>query len=91
MQVKRRQDKMSVEPIRSFIAVLGDADVGIFVNTGGFTKDAEAEARGQEKRRLMLIDLKRLYDLWVEHYHKLTQDAKNLMPLRPVYYLAPTE
>lgn len=88
VQVKRRQDKITVDGIRSFIAVLGDSDVGIFVNTGGFTKDAEIEARGQEKRRLTLIDLEKLFDLWVEHYDNLSQDSKNLLPLRPVYYLA---
>jgi len=62
-QVKRRADKVAVDGVRGFMALLGDSDVGLFVCTGGFTRDAEDEARRQEKRRIMLVDLKRLFDL----------------------------
>jgi restriction system protein len=91
VQVKRRADRQSVDAVRSFLAVLGEGDIGLFVNTGGFTKDAENEVRGQERRRVMLVDLKRLFDLWVEHYDKVPESARWLLPLRPVYYLEPTE
>lgn len=87
VQVKRRQDRLSVDGVRSFMAVLGDGDIGLFVSIGGFTKDAENEVRGQERRRIMLLDLKRLFDLWVEHYDKIPETAKRLLPLRRVYYL----
>lgn len=91
VQVKRRADKIPVGDVRSFLAVLGDEDVGIFVTTAGFTPDAEAEARAQERRRVMLVDAKRLFDLWVEHYDKIPEAQRRLLPLRPVYYLAPNE
>lgn len=89
VQVKRQRATISVGDLRSFMAVLGDDDVGIFVSLGGFTKDAQSEARTQEKRKITLMDLERLYDLWVEHYHKLNDDARRLLPLRPIYFLAP--
>jgi restriction system protein len=91
VQVKRRADKISAEGLRSFMAVLGDQDVGIFVSTGGFTSDAESEARTQERRKVTLLDLEKLFDLWVQHYGKITEPDKRLLPLRPVYYLAPAE
>ena len=53
--------------------------VGIFVCTGGFTRDAEGEVRNQEKRRLMLVDLSRLFDLWVEHYDRLPEENRRLL------------
>jgi restriction system protein len=87
LQVKRRADRLSVDEIRAFLAVLSQGDVGIFVSTGGFTKDAESEARHQETRRIMLLDLERLFDLWVEHYAQIPKTASRLLPLRPVYYL----
>lgn len=87
-QVKRREDKITVDGIRSFIALLSDADVGIFVSAGGFTRDAEEEARRQERRRIMLVDLKRLFDLWIEHYNKIPELQRRLLPLRPIYFLA---
>lgn len=91
VQVKRQQSTVSVEGLRSFLALLGDEDVGIFVNVGGFTKDAQEEARTQEKRRVTLVDLERLFDLWVEHYGALSDAARRRMPLRPIYFLAPTD
>lgn len=90
-QVKRRTDKVTVDGVRGFMALLGDSDVGLFVSTGGFTRDAEEEARRQEKRRLMLLDLKKLFDLWTEHYERIPEAKRRLLPLRPVYFLAPDD
>lgn len=92
VQVKRLSDpqKVSVDQLRSFLALLGSQDVGIFVCTSGFTRDAEGEARSQENRRLMLIDAQRLFELWVEHWDKIPEtDRQRLLPLRPIHFLAP--
>lgn len=89
VQVKRQQVAVNVEGLRSFMALLGDAEVGLFVCTGGFTKDAASEARTQEKRRVNLIGLEKLFDLWVEHYDKLTDQARRRLPLRPIQFLSP--
>ena len=70
------------------MAVLGDQDVGLLISTGGFTSDAEAEARKQERRRVTLVDLEKLLDLWVENYEKIDEENKALLTLRPIYYLA---
>lgn len=88
VQVKCQQAKVSVEGLRSFMALLGDNDFGIFVCTGGFTRDAEAEARQQEKRQLTLLNLERFVDLWIEHYGKVGELDRQLLPLQPVHYLA---
>lgn len=90
-QVKRKVDKVAVDGVRGFMALLGDSDVGLFVCPAGFTREAEEEARRQEKRRIMLLDLKRLFDLWTEHYTKIPEQQRRLLPLRPVYFLAPDE
>jgi len=89
VQVKREQHSVNVANLRSFMALLGGDDVGIFVSTGGFTKDAEEEARTQQNRQVTLINLERLYELWVEHLDKLDQEARDLFPLKPIYFLAP--
>lgn len=89
VQVKRQQQAVSVDGLRSFMAVLGDDDVGLFVCTGGFTKDAEFDARTKEKRRVTSINLDKLFDLWVEHYEKLTDHARRRLPLRQIRFLSP--
>lgn len=87
VQVKRRADRISADEVRSFIAVLGESDVGLFVATGGFSRDSETEIRTRERSRITLIDLKRLFDLWVGHYERIPEEKRRLFPLRPVYYL----
>lgn len=89
VQVKRYKDKVSVELLRSFMALLGHDDLGLFVTTSGFTKDAKDEARAQQTRKVTLIDLERFFDLWVEHYPKLDDAARRRFPLQPIYFLAP--
>lgn len=88
VQVKhRREQSVTVEGLRAFMATLGTDDVGIFVSSGGFTSDAKDESRTQERRKITLIDLEQFYDLWIEFYDRLTQDARQRFPLKPVYYL----
>ena len=89
VQVKRvASKKIDVDSVRSFMATLGGQDVGIYISVSGFTSEAERETRSQETRRLTLISPERLFDLWVEHYESLDEADRQLLPLRPVYYLA---
>jgi restriction system protein len=89
VQVKRVGQNVSVEVLRSFMGLLGDDEVGLFVTTSGFTKDAQDEARSQAKRKVTLVDLERFFDLWVEHYDRLDEVARRRFPLQPIYFLAP--
>lgn len=89
-QVKRYSDARIARPeIQSFISTIGDDDAGIFVCTSGFTKDSEEFARSQERRKIMLIDLQRFFDLWVQYYQKLDDTARRRFPITPIYFLTP--
>lgn len=92
VQVKRNANspRIDVTGLRSFMAVLGDDDVGLFVALSGFTKDAELEAR-QSHRRLSLLDTTKLVELWTSHYGKLEDGARRRLPLKPVWFLAGEE
>jgi len=89
VQVKRIEQKVSTDALRAFISLIGNEDVGLFVSTGGFTRDAEMLARMQETRKITLIDMNRLTDLWIEFYNKLDEQARQLLPLTPIYFLTP--
>jgi restriction system protein len=91
VQVKRRKDAIGVEELRSFLALVNEDDVGIFVTTGSFTKEASGLARHQERRRITLIDCERLVDLWIEYQGKVVLDKRDALPLKPIYFLAPEE
>src|SRR5262249_49803609 len=92
VQVKRVSDsKIGREAISSFVGTLGAHDVGIYVSAGGFTSEAEREARSQEQRRITLIDLGRLVELWIEHSPKLAAADRQRLPPKPIYFLSPSE
>lgn len=91
VQVKRRKDSIGVDELRSFLALINDDDVGIFITTGGFSKDATDLARHQERGRITLIDQQRLVDLWIEYQDKVARDKRDALPLKPIYFLAPGE
>lgn len=90
VQVKRNFDsaRIDVGTLRSFLAVLGEDDVGIYVALSGFTRDAETEARHQSSRRVTLVDMKKFVELWTEYYPKLDEIARQRLPMRPVWFLA---
>lgn len=90
VQVKRHQGKADVDALRAFMAVITGNDVGIFVNTGGFTSNAGREARRQ-RSTVTLLDLTRVVELWIEHYDRIDEADRTRLLLKPVYYLSPTE
>jgi len=89
VQVKRNSNspRIDVVGLRSFMAVLGEGDVGLYVALSGFTKDADQEARNSH-RRVNLIDARRLLELWTSHYGQLNDTARARLPLKPVWFLA---
>lgn len=91
VQVKRRKDNIGVEELRSFLALINEDDVGIYVTTGNYSKEASVLARQQERRRITLIDQIRLVELWIEYYAKLPDEKKKALPLKPIYFLAPND
>lgn len=87
VQVKRNENPVTVEGLRAFMALLAEQDVGIFVAIGGFTSAAESEARTQEKRNITLLDVEKLFDLWVQYYEQLNEADRKLLPLKQIFYL----
>lgn len=91
VQVKHRQQSASVQEIRQLMGILQkDGDVGIFVSTGGFTPDAKSTAVGSHIH-VQLIDLDQFIDLWQDFYGKLSDEDKALLPLTPIYFIAPSD
>jgi restriction system protein len=89
VQVRRIGHKLDNDGLKAFLAIISDHDVGLFVSTGGFTRDAQEFARAQERRQITLIDLERLVDLWIEFFDRLVESARRRLPLTPIYFLTP--
>jgi restriction system protein len=83
-QVKHRKDSVGGPEMRSFIATLRDGENGLYVSTGGFTRDAEVEARGAHEP-VTLLDRDEFIRLLLEHYETLDPEYKAQVPLRKVW------
>ena len=79
------------EGLKAFLSVLGSGEAGIFVSSGGFTGNVLEEARTQATFRITLIDLEAFFDLWVEYYDRLTETGRERFPLKPIFFLSPSE
>jgi restriction system protein len=91
VQVKGGSQKIDLPTLKSFFANIETNDVGLYVSLGGFTKDAEESARTQPNRKITLINVGRLVELWIEVYGKLDQRARQRLPLSPIYFLTPED
>jgi restriction system protein len=90
IQIKHRESTTPVQDVRQLMGLLQkDGDVGIFFSSGGFTPDAKATARSSHVH-VELIDLERFINLWQEFYDKLTDEDKAMLPLIPIYFIAPS-
>jgi restriction system protein len=90
IQIKHIGKPVPVKDVRQLMGLLQkEGDVGIFFSTGGFTPDAKTTARTSHVH-VELIDLERFISLWQEFYDKLTDEDKSMLPLIPIYFVAPS-
>lgn len=87
VEVKHRSGSMGSQAIRSFVGVLRSGDTGLYVSTGGFSKEARYEAE-RATFPVTLIDTDDLADLIVAHYDNFDLEGRALLPLIRVYWPA---
>ena len=86
VEVKHRKNTaIGSQDLRSFIGGLRSDDRGLYVSTGGFTKDAKYEAE-RSNIPITLIDIDNLMKLIVEHYDSFDIETRILLPLTKVYW-----
>lgn len=87
-EVKHRKGSMGAPEIRNFSGTLRVGDRGLYLSTGGFTKEAKYEAE-RTPIPVTLLDLDELARLVVEHYEAFDTEGKALIPLRRFYWPMP--
>lgn len=87
-EAKHRKGAMvSAFAIRSFIARLCPGDSGLYVCTGGFTKEARYEA-DRAYVPIRLLDLDSFVRNYVEIYDKVSDNDRAILPLTRVWLSA---
>ena len=83
----RRNTTIGSQDLRSFIGALRPGDRGIYLSTGGFSKDAKYEA-DRANIPITLLDLDGLARLIETHYDSFDTEARTLLPLIKVLWPA---
>lgn len=86
-EVKHRKGTIEASQIRSFIGGLRQTDRGLFVSTGGFTREARYEA-DRSNVPLRLLDLDGFVRLYVDAYDKTDETTRSLLPLVRIWWPA---
>ncbi|MBL0317342.1 MAG: restriction endonuclease, partial [Flavobacteriales bacterium] len=84
VEVKHRKGQMGAPDIRSFIGSIR-SEKGLYVSTGGFTREAKYEAERSDKP-VTLLDLDGLVGISIQYYDKFDNEAKSILPLKKVYW-----
>lgn len=87
-EVKHRRGQIGAPEVRSFVAGLRSDDRGLYLSTGGFSKEARYEA-DRATQAVTLLDLDELARLVVEHYERFDAEGRALLPLRRFYWPLP--
>lgn len=85
VEVKHHSSPISSSSIRSFKGALKKINRGIYLSTGGFTKDAKYEAERSEIP-IILMDLDRFVKFIIQYYDNFDNDARALVPLTKIYW-----
>ncbi|HEV3137945.1 MAG TPA: restriction endonuclease, partial [Pirellulales bacterium] len=90
VEVKHRpRTAIGAPDIRSFLGGLREGDRGLYVSTGGFTKDAGYEAE-RSTIPVTLLDLDDFVVSVVTHYETFDIEGRALLSLVRVYWPVPS-
>lgn len=85
-EVKHRKNTVIGAPeVRSFLGALRAGDRGIYLSTGGFTREARYES-DRATVPVSLMDLDDLARLIETHYESFDTEGRGLLPLTKVYW-----
>lgn len=86
-EVKHRKGTMGAPAVRAFIGGLRAGDRGLYVSTGGYTKEARYEA-DRANIPVRLLDLDAFVRHYVEIYDKTDDDTRSILPLTRIWWPA---
>ena len=91
VQVKHKPDTtIGAADVRALSGVLKAGDIALFVTSGSYSADARNAASGSDKF-VRLIDGDEFIEMWQEYYDKMTDEDKNMLPLKRISFLGNNE
>ena len=91
VQVKHKPETaIGASEVRALSGVLKAGDIALFVTSATYSADARNAASGNDKF-IRLIDGNDFIDMWQKYYDKMTDDDKNMLPLKRISFLGNNE
>ena len=91
VQVKHKPDTATgAADVRALMGILKAGDIALFVTSGSYSADARHAATSGDKF-IRLIDGDELIDMWQEYYDKMSDEDKNMLPLKRIAFLGNNE
>ena len=91
VQVKHKPDTaIGASEVRALSGVLKAGDIALFVTSGTYSTDARNAASGSDKF-IRLIDGNDFIEMWQKYYDKMSDDDKNMLPLKRISFLGNNE
>lgn len=91
VQVKHKPDTaIGAAEVRALSGVLKAGDIALFVTSGTYSTDARNAASANDKF-IRLIDGDDFIEMWQEYYDKMSDDDKNMLPLKRISFLGNNE
>lgn len=85
VEVRHRKGTMGAADLRSFLGGLRQNDNGLYMSTGGFTREARYEA-DRSNQNLTLMDADELGNAILEHYDRLDSETRSLLPMKKIFW-----
>ncbi len=76
---------MGAPELRAFVGGLRNHDNGLYVSTGGFTREARYEAE-RANHPLTLMDSLELGQAIVDNYDRMDLETRTLLPFKKIYW-----
>ncbi len=91
VQVKHKPEtSIGASEVRALSGVLKAGDIALFVTSGTYSTDARNAASGNDKF-IRLIDGNDFIEMWQEYYDKMSDEDKNMLPLKRILFLGNNE
>ena len=91
VQVKHKPDTATgAADVRALLGILKSGDIALFVTSGTYSTDAKHAASSGDKF-IRLIDGDEFIEMWQEYYDKMSDEDKNMLPLKRIAFLGNNE
>lgn len=91
VQVKHKPDTaIGAADVRALLGILKAGDIALFVTSGTYSNDAKQAASGSNNF-IRLIDGEEFINMWQDYYDKMSDEDKNMLPLKRISFLGNNE